>query len=399
MALVALALVLVATACQPPRIGSNGPSFGNNLVGDLNGNGTVQAGECFNPFAPCAGTQPQFWAAITSPYYDNQHGDPFSSRCLTGTSCTPDPSNPEFRPAGYTYGIEVVEPGQTVTVEIYDAPAFPQSIAANYTGDYGAFRTQYELFGEDGSAVTTSTDPALSLAGQCASGPGRRNYPANYQPASHHNQWATLCTFTAPAAGVYPLVVKTSDLADDVDTGAAGCSVCIEATRGFNAYAIRASAGSGGAPKVFAIGDMSTYFPLSGGVATVPLVEVPESRAGDRLIVDLYDPGDGSGTGYYTLALRDPSATWPPSCTLAYGAPDGVRTDPPVATESHFSCEFTTRANGVNRFNSAWVRLVVDIPPGYSCGTDCWWDLEFDAGTSGGAVERLTTVVSFEEPT
>jgi hypothetical protein len=401
VALVALAVALVATACQP-RIGSNGPSFGNNLVGDLDGDGIVDPGDCVDPLAACAGDQPRFWASINSPYYSNDQGDPYSSRCISGTTCV-TPTNPEFRPAGYIYGIEVAEAGQAVTVELYDAPAF-YNPAYNYPGDTGSFRTQYELFGEDGSALSTSTDPALSLAGTCNDGPGRRNYPGGFQPAMFHNRWTTLCTFTAPTAGIYPLRVKTSDLAEDPSTGAAACTDCLEdlisgnRRPGMNSYAVRASTSAGPAPRVSALGDMGTYFPIPGGTATVPLVEVPDVNAGDRLVVDLYDPGDGNGTTS-ALRLQDPSGVTPP-CALAYSTTTGTRTDVTGGHENYPSgCIILTRASGSARFNSRWVRLTVDIPPDYVCAATCWWTLAFNLGTFETSSERLTTVVSFEEPT
>lgn len=391
-----LVLLLVATACEQ-RVGGDGDgTFGNDLVGDLDGDGVVDAGECVNPADACAGSQPMFWAAINSPYYQNDNGDPFASRCLTGTSCTPDPSNPEHRSSGYRYAIDVAEAGQTVTVQIYDAPAYYGG-SLNYPQDSGSFRTQYEIFGEDGSA-TAATDPGLSLAGQCAEGPGRRTFPGNYQSSTHHNRWWTLCTFTAPVAGTYPLQVKVSDLAADAATGAAACTNCIEdsSRRGINSYSIKATADAGPPAEVSALGDMSIFTPSNATTSTQRIVEVPPTRAGDTLVVDLYDPGDvASGTP--TIELNGPAGL-DVGCTLAYGAMDGIRTDPPEATESYSAeCRAFTRAASVNRFNSRWVRLTATVPASYTCSTDCWWTLTWV--NSGVSTDRLTIAASITEPT
>lgn len=409
-------LALLAAGCQL-RLGNRDHSFGNELLGDLDGDGVAEAGECVDPAAACAGTQPFVWGSINSPHYQNENGDPYSSRCLSGTSCSPNPNNPEFRPEGYTYGIEVAEAGQTVTVEIYDAPAYACGSATscqvgvplNYPGDSGAFRVGYGLFREDGSDVTASTDPALSMAGSCDSGPGGRVFPAQYQMSVHHNRWWTLCTFTADAPGTYPLVVRTSDLAGDPTTGSLECLEpvpCVESTiggsvrRGINSYAVRATAASGPSPVVAAIGDMGIYTPTASTVSEVDLVEVPSFRAGQRLVVDLYDPGDGNN-GTYTMSLRTPTGATP-SCTLSYGSIDGIRTDPPEVTEPPMSsCSFVTRnpsASPMNRFNNRWVRLVVDIPSGYGCTDDCWWRLRWQTTAGSQPTDRLTAAAAFESP-
>lgn len=393
-------LLLVATACEQ-RVGGDGDgTFGNDLVGDLDGDGVVDPGECVNPGDACAGSQPMFWAAVNSPYYRNDNGDPFTSRCLTLNSCNPDPSNPEHRSNGYRYAIDVAEAGQTVTVQIYDAPAY-YSGPLNYTQDSGAFRTQYEIFGEDGSA-TVPTDPGLSLAGQCAEGPGRRTFPGNYQASTHHNRWWTLCTFTAPVAGTYPLQVKVSDLAADAATGAAACTACTEdvvggtSRRGINSYAIRATADAGPPVEVSALGDMSLFLLPSSVTSTQRIIEVPATRAGDRLVVDLYDPGDTS-SGSPTIELNGPGGL-DVDCTLAYGTPTGIRTDPPEATEPYSpQCRAITRAASVNRFNDRWVRLTATVPESYACTSDCWWTLTW-ANPVGGIADRVTIAASITEP-
>ena len=247
---------------KPVPLGSPENKFGNDLKGDLNNDGdTNDFGECGNPQGGCAGTQPKLWAAINSPSYGGAQGDPYATTCPTGTSCgfTPSQVNTEFRPDGYLYAIQATA-GQTVTVEIYDASVVS---SGTQTGDSGSFPVDYELFTEDGSALTTSTDASLTMStgGRCSSGPGRRAFPGGYNNVTGFgrlkDRWWPLCTFTAPTTGVYPLRVRTSNIPADTATGVTACIQPTHCTRttggsgggsvsgGMNAYSLRATASSG----------------------------------------------------------------------------------------------------------------------------------------------------------
>ncbi len=248
----------------------------------------------------------------------------------------------------------------------------------------------------------------MSLAGQCTTGPGRRGFPGGYNPAPRYqNRWWTLCTFTAPAAGVYPLQVRVADLADDPATGVTACGAdCLtttggtgdtNVTAGLNAYAIRATAAGGPAPRTFALGEMSIYRYTPSETSTQLIIEVPAERAGDRVVVDLFDPGDLAGTAP-SIELNGPSGL-DVSCTLAYGTTTGARTAPPEGTESYpTQCRAPTKAAGSTRFDGRWVRLTATVPAGYTCTSDCWWTLTWD-NPGSSTTDRLTIAASITEPT
>jgi hypothetical protein len=390
-ATVGLVMVLVLAGCEV-RLGNDDPTFGIELAGDLNGDGDGNdAGECISAGAPCAGGQPIVWAAINSPFYERENGDPYASRCLTGTTCT-TVTNPEYRVGGYRYGVEVAEAGQVVTVEVYDAPT---TQSASYAGDRGAFRIQYEVFGEDGSPAA-STTPDLSLAGSCDAGPGFRNFPPSFQPSTYTNRWWTLCTFTAPVAGTYVVQVKVDGLSEDPSTGAAACDPCTATSNGISAFALRATAAAGPAPSVSALGDMSLWLPPPGTRVTHSVIEVPADRAGDQVVVDLYDVGDTYTMMYLELNRPGGANT---GCRAATGAVDGARLDPPATTTNlSYECVLQTGNTTSSAYNGRWLRLTAPVPTNYTCTDDCWWTVTWPIGTTSTSwTDRVTVTAAITE--
>lgn len=404
---------------KPVPLGSPDNKFGNTITGDLDGDGVLDPGECIDPQAACAGSQPQLWAAIQGPYTNNADGDPYATRCLgnraSSSSCSSPPGlNPEFRQDGYLYAIQATA-GQTVTVQIYDAPLY-SSPPLNYTRDTlqgNGFATDYELFTEDGSALTTNTDASLTMStgGRCSSGPGRRafasGYGGNTGASTLHNKWFTLCTFTAPQTGVYPLRVRTSNIPADSHSGSYPVAACTASPcqgGGWNGYSVRATVPSGTQPRIYGIGDMSIWNVANGSTATFYLADVQPIHAGKKMVLDMYDPGDGgcvnnSVTCSFTMEINGPGGS-DFACTLNYGQVDGQRGDTSGGGSSYGTqCRFLTRTSGTNsctscnQYNSRWVRLQIQIPLTYTCTTDCWWKVNYTFGTNGAPTDRTVWAV------
>ena len=183
----------------PIPLGSPLNLFGNQLAG---------APTCTDPIGACAGSQPQLWAAIQGPYTKHQDGDPYTTKCAGDSvaSATCDNGSAQGTGAeldvpdiGYIYAIDVpaAAVGSSMTVSIYDSIGSTDNTNGNKEGDtvYGSgtngydladttFRTQYEIFDNDGSDYTTSTDPSYSL----------------YNGAAR----TTSCTNAAPSTGKTP---------------------------------------------------------------------------------------------------------------------------------------------------------------------------------------------------
>ena len=82
--------------------------------------------------------QQNYWAAINGRFTAREHGDPFATQCDwagPGPTCSDSfddgssapwdanasPLNPEYRPAGYYYAVEVPEGKTSMTLQLYDA--------------------------------------------------------------------------------------------------------------------------------------------------------------------------------------------------------------------------------------------------------------------------------------
>lgn len=388
---------------KPVPLGSPNYSFGNNLSG---------APSCMNPLASCAGSQPQLWGAIHGPFEDKVNGDPYATKCnvgQSGTGCNnagnPNgANNPDYRKSGYLWGIDVPPSlvGTPITVQIYDAIHCSNESdlctggnRADWVAESGnpKMNTQFEFFDSDGSDLTIDISSGLSMNGNCSTGPGKLIIPANAannatQVDTYKNRWYTLCTFTPTKSGIHPLQVKSSDIPGYTDAG-----------DGWNAYSLRAcrtsSCTTGTQPSTYAINDMSIWNSGAAGSAKFYLANIGQEHAGKRLILDLWDPGDGSGSSAFTMQFRTPPGGIPNvlpqngagTTSCLYNATPSV-TFGPATPNSSSNCTITTRAantsGGGGIYNGRWLRVSIQIPVNYTCSADCWWSVwyNFNGGTA-----------------
>jgi hypothetical protein len=461
--------------------------FGN----DIDGSRCPQSQPMPDP--PC-GPQPMLWAAINGPWDDFRNGDPYAALCRrrssdastttgsrAGTTTTTQPActepNPLYRPTGYAFVVEVsgADVGRRLTISGYDlgtyprtitkrdsarqgptttrrgaspapaadcdatTPPFNQSLYSTGTGDSrifaSAFQTQNCQTGDDGSdggqnlaidvfdagtngqAATDVALPGCSLKVTAAS--------FDFDSAKYKNRWAPVCSFTPGQPGLYTVRVRNSSIDGFVDVG-----------DGTNAYALKV--GGGTATGLHPLGDISTFINTSANSATLPIARVPSSDAGKTLVIDAYDPGDGSGA--VTLHVAAPgtvsrsdsgsagtttstSVSLPPivrfpgsgvatvptttpevSTTAAQTTTTGLRDD---AAPCHFNGNAsTTRApetpdaaptcaivtSTVERrslYNGQWLRVTVAIPSDYRCEDDCWWSIVYTFSGEGFPSDRV----------
>lgn len=412
---------------KPIPLGSPTNRFGNNL------NGVNGSPSCTDPSAACAGTQPQLWASVNGPYTRNQDGDQYSTKCpgntqtraaCDSTSTANGAQNDSYRPSGWLYAIETPTAGP-VTVQLYD---FVHSdgrtcsgtvSVTNETGDAGfngstrcnsvngQMPMEAELFNDDGSDLTITYDetksypqPGGSFDGQCTSNPGRivlpqpsNNTEATTQINTYKNKWVSLCTFNAVAGGVYPLRVRSSAIP----------GISPDVGRGWNQYSVRATVSSGTSPRIYGVGDMSIYNNAS-TVSRFYLADVGPENAGKQLILDLYDPGDGSGSPAFVMTVQAPPG----------GAPNSVPTGTPGTVACNYNsspsstrggatlnansstCSITTKNAGASSgiYNGGWLRVQVSIPTTYNCTTDCWWTIKYNLGSGATPTDRTVWAVT-----
>ena len=84
-----------------------------------------------------------------------------------------------------------------------------------------------------------------------------------------------------------------------------------DAGTGWNVYSVKATTGAAAKPAVYALNEMSIWTPTPGSTAGFYLANIGNQYAGHTLVVDLYDPGDGTaGTTPFTMQFLAPP---PPS--------------------------------------------------------------------------------------
>jgi hypothetical protein len=161
--------------------------------------------------------------------------------------------------------------------------------------------------------------------------------------------------------GIYPLRVVIED------PGAAPG----HDYRGLNRYSLRAWTTSGDDPRVFGLGDMAIYVNFANNQATFDLAEVAEVHAGKELVIELWD----SDSGIDNVRVRPPTGTTPCTWTATTGQSGSHAADCDIPTGSY-------------NFNDHHMQIRIPIDTGYTCGTDCWWQIELEY--IGGANDTTT---------
>lgn len=317
---------------------------------------------------------PNLWASISGPNTDYRNGDPYSTKLGS-----------EYRDWGYLYVVDVPESqvGRTIRVEIYDAGHYARNNYPNEeTADFGSVNTQFELFQPDATPLDTFdglTDAnSFQGSGRCTTGTGRIRLATNTSSGTYRNRWATLCRFTATAAGRHILQVKSSAIPTIADGG-----------NGWNQFSIRTSSSGTEQPSLYTVGDLSLFNNLPGRSGTINasfyLAEIEQKHAGKTLEVSLFDPGDGQSGTYYAN-IRGPNNTTQ-SCRYK------ERSSSTWVTSAN--CRIQTRTStGSNVFNGKWLDIQVFVPTAYVC-TDCWWKVLYEfQNVSSGASPNDRTVWS-----
>ena len=270
------------------------------------------------------------------------------------------------------------------------------------TGDAGSTPIQVQVFENDGNPDDDEIayDTPISAC-HLYVGPGAG-------AATYKNAWATVCSFVPTATGVYPVRIKSSaivlpDGTALTDTGS-----------GYNNFALRVTGGS--ATRVHQIDQLSIWLNTPGANPQVYLTEITTEDAGQRLQIDLFDPGDGNSGQYTIQVLAPPSGapgTVPTGGTVipAPGYADSCRYNPtasptrgPDVAEPNgaaaLDCRVTTKFTGsASVYNNNWLSIEIDIAEDYVCDTDCWWTVKYDFGTASLPTDRTVWApVLFDKP-
>jgi hypothetical protein len=325
---------------------------------------------------PTTGYAPNLWGSISGPYTDRVDGDPYSTKCPNGSSGSGCSGNPEYRTSGYLFAIDPPDDaaGRILTLEVYDAGHYHRINYANVEtadrtngGLTGAgINTQFELFEADDTPLDTSDNlvGTKSMSSRCTYGPGRQYIAPETDAATYKNRWFTLCgvALAADKTGQWFLQVKSSGIPGVADSGS-----------GWNQYSLRATlSGAGAQPQLHAVNDLSLFNNLPGLIgtfdATFDLAQVDPAHRGKRMQIDLFDPGDGQSGDYFVNVVL-PGGVAAASCDV------GVRG---TSLSPRSPCRIQTRSSSGNQYQGQWLRIEVPIPAGYSCTSDCWWQIRYE---------------------
>jgi hypothetical protein len=240
---------------------------------------------------------------------------------------------------------------------------------------------QVQVFDNDGNDLAVGFDTPLT---------GCHLYvPRGDLSWYNWNKWRSVCTFTPTTTGIYPFRVKSSGITLPDGT------VVPDSGSGWNAFSLRVTGGSD--TELYGLGALSTWMNTPGTSPRLYLTEITSADAGKSMVVDLYDPGDGTGDTDFTVQILGPPSGTPGvvptggAVIPAAGLASECRYNPTVSpiqavdvtgVDGAISgdCGVVTRVGGVNLYNNGWLRIRVDIDPAYTCTTDCWWALDYDFG-------------------
>jgi hypothetical protein len=374
----------------------------------------------FQPAPTGCGPQTMLWSAIQGPFTAHQDGDPYTTKCSGNNTAlntcnvpanTNGAQNPDYKKTGYSFAIEVglADVGSTLTVQLWDVAQIARSNnlqcpgvnGANcQTGDSeggnggpfdGRAPLQLEVFANDG------TDFGVAYATSKCERYWPRTGSGSTADTALMNTWTTACTFTADQGpGIYPMRIKTSNITT-------GGTAITDHGSGWNAFSIRVTGGTT-ATRLYALDDLSIWTNLPSSNAQFYLAEIKTEHQGKRLLLDLYDPGDGSA-GTYTMSVKAPPSNAPNivptggTTIPAAGIVDTCRfnntgtttrlgLNSATMTSTGAGCSVVTRNSSGNRYNERWLRVEIKLAANYSCSADCWWSIQYNFGSAGRPTDR-----------
>jgi hypothetical protein len=150
--------------------------------------------------------------------------------------------------------------------------------------------------------------------------------------------------------------------------------------------------------------DMAYYTPITGGSFAMPVFALTPDYAGRTISVDVFDPGDVSGSGTVDMSILGPSLTGQ-GCGTTVATPTPPQTvtvldfgiarasPSPALISSPATATFRATTNGNHPYNGHWVEMRIPVPSGYSPGT---WCLQYTISTGGISSDTLTLAVGLE---
>lgn len=364
-----------------------------------------------------------FWGTLNTQGAENVNGDAFQPYydTATGTSApscsTVDPGKRACYDGTnyYNYAVEMAPNTTGGSVYVYD-PVFCQVTPAKGTGDrwfngtndvstffelWDMKDTLYDLSDDvlvnSSDSLFRSVGAADATMGGNASGVGDCKYNTDTRfndGRDYHDRWYLLASGLdgGPNGHVYRIHTTSTDPANTSDQ---------LGTNGENSFAIYTSA-SGGAPKVYGLGAMQAFTPLTGsGSGTVSsefyLAQIEKVHAGKTIEIHLWDPGDTKPlNAKMQILIPTSDTTWaatPFTYTAAQGTTNSGRAVCGALTGAGTEVE-TNVGNTNGTFNGCWLILRAVIPPLYDAPADGWWKIRYNMTGTGTSNDVTTWTVN-----
>ena len=360
-----------------------------------------------NTSAVPGASDPQFWAAIQAPFTRYVDGDPFSTSCLTtpdifgtavGESCSGGvgTQNPDFRPEGYWFAVEI-SPDQVnvpVTISVFDAGFYQRASLSDSAGDY-VFNdasgrkpdTGFQLYDTDDTVLDYSDNPPISSC----------NLQVEAETGGYKDIWAPICVITPSRPGLFPIRVYTANSPNPRFAVSNFPTGWDSEGQGFNGFSLRATCtGCPTQPRLYGLTDISILNNIeSVGVATSEfyLAEIAAENTGKTLEVRMFDPGDGEA-GTFRLSMIHPNGSPQQGCSYVS---DGGSGGAPLSGTITGDCTVITRNGGAaagseNLFDGQWLTITVPLSA-YTCAdgvtlNGCWWKVNYEFVGGAQATDR-----------
>ena len=361
-----------------------------------------------SPLANFGDNSGKFWTVIAAQGSDRGNGDGYAAYY------NPKPTlNSDYDADGYMYEINVPAGAGSTNVDLYDA-TFCAVDPTKGTGDrwlpwnqsgWPSVSTYYTLWSDPAATpldfsddvVVTATGTRFEHERQSDRSAAYRDTSASY-PSSpffaltdctntiYHNKWWTLATVTTP--GAYRLQITTTMASNPNDQ---------KNTSASNKFGVRAvSAVPAYHASVYGLGRMAIYANIDNGVTNFYLARIDAVHAGKTMVVELFDPGDASGTA--SIQVMKPTATGYTPATFSYTADSNANSCCRSGTNV---TSLTTVSSGTSRYNNSWVTLTIPLPktytaplpPGEPAGTlGGWWKIAYSYNAT--ATDSTTWEVS-----
>jgi hypothetical protein len=369
-----------------------------------------------------------FWGTMNTQGAENVNGDAFQPFYDTATggpavSCSTAGAGRACYDATnyYNYAVEMPSGSSGGSVYVYD-PNFCSVSVDKGTGDRwwtngGAVTSTYELYDTKNTLYDQSDDTLLATSGnlfknmswsdQSMGGANSGSDCKNWSDQTYgdgrdyHNHWYKLYTGMTGGVGAAKVYRVHTTSTDPNNVNAQ------KTINGENSFALYASA-SGATPRLYGIGAMQAFTPLSASGGTVTsefyLAQIDAVHAGKTLQISLWDPGDTSPLTADISILIPTSSGWtatPVTYSATQGTTNSGRADgsggkPNCATNSRTTAStspintFTNGGNSTGKFNGCWLTIVATIPTTYDAQQQGWWKIRYTM-TGTGTSNDVTT--------